>query len=130
MTMPEKRSERRMAENEAVFRQFNEQVQQGVKELRAMAENEGHQSLLANRNTPLHFYCECADEACTERVIMPPATYTAIHKHRRQFITLPGHDVLSIETVVKQTKDYAVVRKHHKPPERPLKLNATPLSNA
>lgn len=80
--MKEKRSERRMAENEAIFRLRNEQVQQGVKELHAMAENEGHQSLLAKRNAPLHFYCECADEACSKRVIIPlrpirPSTKTA-----------------------------------------------------
>ncbi|MFZ1249063.1 MAG: hypothetical protein WAQ24_01960 [Candidatus Saccharimonadales bacterium] len=127
--MTSQRSERRMTENEAVFRQFNEQVQHGVKELKAMAEKEGHQSLLARHNTPLHFYCECAEEACTERIRLTPSTYTKIHKNRKQFVILPGHEVAAIEKIVETKPDYLVVLKDQKPPERPMTLHNTPLSN-
>ena len=68
-------SARRMAENEVVFRTYNETMQQGLVDLAQVAKEDRQEHLMLEAHEELHFYCECSDENCRERIIMPPQTY-------------------------------------------------------
>jgi len=125
--MNKKSSERRQIENEAVFRNMNEQVQVGLDELKYQAEQEGETIQITD--TPLHFYCECSDENCQERVVLKPSTYKNIHSDRKQFIIKPNHEVPDIEEVVDVIDDYLVVRKLLTPTEKTPNLQQTNTNN-
>ncbi len=122
-------SERRMVENEAFFRQANEKIQKKLDKLRAAAKSEGHNFQHYNQDLRLHFYCECADENCRERVVLEIAEYQKIHEKRDRFILLPGHEVAAIERKVDERRGYIIVEKLLNPPETPTKLHATEITN-
>lgn len=119
----------RLAENEVAFRQSNEQVQVKLQELQADAVAEGYPASLLEKSTSLYFYCECSDENCRERIVMKPDAYAKIHKDRQQFIIVPGHEVVSIEKVVKTTPKYAVVKKLIHVPKKAKGLHKTDVDN-
>lgn len=128
--MGESKAKIRMAENEVVFRQYNEKIQKGFAELKVLAQEEGHHSLVDDDDMPLHFYCECSDEDCTKRVILKPSLYSKIHKSRNSFVLIPGHETKSIERTVTEKSGYNVVEKFISPPQKVTQLNPTPLRNA
>jgi len=121
-------SVRRLVENEAVFRQRNEEVEQGLKELEELAASLGDKVPDAN-DLELQFYCECADENCRLRFPVKLEEYADIHQNRRYFMVVPGHELMSIEKIVVKTPNYYVVEKHVDAPEQPQKLNKTEVSN-
>lgn len=106
---------RKMAENEVVFRRYNEQVNITLKKLSILAEEHSQEAYITPNDEPLHFYCECADENCKARIKLKPSVYEQIHNHRDQFIIVPGHQAVQIERVIKTTKSYSVVRKFEVP---------------
>jgi hypothetical protein len=117
----------RMAENESVFREHNERVQQDMAKLKEMAKEDGQSSFVKDEDKPLHFFCECADETCDKRVVMKPSLYQTIHRNRDRFIIAPGHSVKEIERVVDQQPDYYVVEKKFDSPDPPTEgLKRTP----
>jgi hypothetical protein len=118
-----------MLENEAVFREVNEDVQKKFDEINQMSLEEGTAQITLDDHSPLYFYCECSDEDCHQRIKMTPATYNRIHKDRKSFIVLPNHQASSIEKVTKKKSAYSVVKKHLLPPEHPDGLRKTPISN-
>jgi len=131
-SLQEKLSERRLVENEAVFRRYNERVQEGLRAANRMAREDGHDDLVtitADGSLPLHFYCECSDENCTRRIVMEPAEYRRIHKNRKRFILLPGHGVDAVERVVERKPDYTIVEKFVKPSEDVRGLQSTDVDN-
>lgn len=114
--MPESLSDRRRAENEVFFRQENERVRKFVEE----------RSAERGRRAPkLHFYCECHDEDCRERIVMTPTKYQRLHQNSSQFIIIPGHRNPNIERLVRAEPEYVVVEKYMTPPARATKLNNT-----
>lgn len=114
--MPESPADRRRAENEVMFRQENERVQKFVQE----------RSVARKRREPkLHFYCECFDENCRERIIMTPAKYQRLHDNRSRFVIKPGHRDGKIERVVRAEPEYLVIEKYMTPPDNANKLNRT-----
>lgn len=119
-----------MAENEVYFRQQNESVQEGFKSLIKLANEIGQEDLIQETDTPLHFYCECSDENCRERIVIKPSEYTKIHANRNQFVIVPNHEVTNIEKVVAETPEYFVVQKFLDLPEDVDSLNLTPIVNA
>lgn len=123
------RSERRLLENEAVFRRHNERVQAQLARFKQMAERDGHHSLVQRDDLPLHFFCECSDENCAKRIVMASDAYRKIHANRRQFIILPGHEVCSVERVVSSQPEYAVVEKFDRPSEDVAELQPTDVKN-
>ena len=123
-------SERRLAENEVLFRQNNIQVQKSLEKLRKTAKAEGRESLLPETDMPLQFYCECSDENCKQRIILNPTEYSDLHQNSSQFILIPGHNVPRVERTVKITDKYIVVEKYKAPPESPEQLNTTDTHNA
>jgi hypothetical protein len=119
----------RMIENEAIFRQYNEQVKRGFDEVKNVAAETGHEHLAGDFDGKLHFYCECADENCHKRVLLSPRDYNEIHKNRRRFVLVPGHDTNEIERVVARKTEYDVVEKFEQPPETVGTLSRTELNN-
>lgn len=99
-------SERRLVENEVIFREVNKSVQQFADE-----------EMDASSSTPLSFYCECANPDCTERIPMTAARYKELHVGKKLFVVLPGHVFPRVETVVKKEPDFQVVEKHFDPPK-------------
>jgi uncharacterized Zn finger protein len=88
----------RMARNEMLFRDLNEQVE-----------------FVANRldSDPhtFEFFCECADVDCTLRLPMALAVYEEVRSDPTLFVVAPGHERREIEEVLRQTDGYQVVRK-------------------
>lgn len=127
-------SPRRLAENEVVFRQRNEKITKDLEALQKTAEAEGHDAIAQNAKNdsevPLHFYCECSDEKCRQRIILKPKEYRELHANSSQFIIVPGHRVPEVERVVATTDQYHVIEKYMTPPESAEQLNPTPLNKA
>ncbi len=109
-------TERRMVENEVVFRRHNEKVKVGFEKLRKIAEEDGQQHQIAEPNTPLYYLCECSDENCRLRIKMKPSIYDAIHKQRDRFSVIPGHETTKIEKIIEKQAGYTIVEKYITPP--------------
>ena len=89
--------ERRLAQNEALFREVNERVE-----------------TLAGRlgpNFAYEFLCECANADCTFRVNLPLSVYESIRADPQQFVVLPMHYTPEVEELVVEEDGYWVVRK-------------------
>jgi hypothetical protein len=108
--------ERRLAENEVIFRALNESVKNGVEAVNAAAEEAGSAPMHFDGTQPLFFYCECSSPTCTERIKITPDAYNTIHKARDVFTLVPGHNNPDIEDVTETTDEYFVVVKHVQPP--------------
>jgi len=89
--------EARLAQNEALFREVNERMND-------LAADHG--------DATVHEYlCECANADCTFRVRMAPSAYEALRSDPRQFVVLPQHYTPEVETLVAEHEEYWVVRK-------------------
>ncbi len=97
------RSERRLVENEMLFRDANRKVQKHVQE--------NHRSHQIPKSTQLHFYCECSNYHCRDRIILTVDEYEKAHKSHKHFITLSGHENNSVETIIDGNDIYSVVEK-------------------
>ena len=121
--------QRRMAENEVVFRKYNESLIKWASKYDDLAkQSEKHPDGLGE-NIQLDFYCECADENCRERFKISPLTYKKIHRSRDTFIIKPGHEVESIEKVSAVSPRTAIVEKFEVPDSSASELNETPVDN-
>ena len=89
--------EKRLAQNEALFREVNERVD-------AVAHQLGP-------DVPYEFLCECANAGCTFRLTLPPSVYEAVRADPKQFVVLPDHYTPEIEELALQEDTYWVVRK-------------------
>ncbi len=89
--------ERRLAQNEALFREVNERVE-------AVAHRLGP-------DVPYEFVCECANADCTFRDQLSLRTYEAIRSDSKQFVVLPLHYTPEVEDVVEENDTYWIVRK-------------------
>ena len=130
--MDETSSEHRLAENEAIFRRINEQVKLGYDETNRLAREDRQpefQVTVFDDNTPLQFYCECADENCAKRVELTFHEYHEIHENRRRFVIVPGHEVISVEKVIAEKPNYTIVEKNVQPPEDPEEMHPTSIGN-
>lgn len=120
---------RRLIENEVYFRQRNEHVVNGFKELAKVAKEEGQDDYLPDMRIPIHFYCECADEKCRKRVTLTPRKYAQLHKNRSQFVILPTHNVPEVERIRQTETNYLVVEKYLTPPKKAGTTKPTDLHN-
>ena len=89
--------ERRMAQNEALFKEVNERV-------RTVAHRLGP-------DVPYEFLCECANADCTFRIVLPLEVYESIRSDPKQFVVLPLHFTPEVETLVSKDATHWVVRK-------------------
>jgi hypothetical protein len=122
-------SERRMAENEMVFRSHNERVEKGFENLKVMAKEDGQEDLVQFGDIDLQFYCECSDENCRKRVNIKLSQYSKIHKNRSNFVIVPGHSVRRIERIVQKRPSYWVLEKFIDLPKKADGLNSTNVDN-
>jgi hypothetical protein len=98
-------SERRLAENEVIFREVNKSVQEFIEK-----------DLYNAHSGPLHFYCECSNAACRQRVALTAQKYKELHQNSKRFVVVRGHELPEIEKVIQQEDGYAVVEKYGDPP--------------
>lgn len=89
--------EKRMAENEALFREVNERVNDVARQFAV--------------DTVYEYLCECANADCTFRLTMTRGEYEAVRADPAQFGVLPHHFTPEIETVVQENDSYWIVRK-------------------
>jgi hypothetical protein len=89
--------EKRMAENETLFREVNERVE-------AIAHQLGP-------DVPYEFMCECANADCTFRINLSLAEYERVRADPRQFVVLPLHFTPEVERLVLETDTHWIVRK-------------------
>ena len=88
--------DRRIIENEKLFREVNERVAQ----------------MEAGFSGPDPVWvCECGDETCFEKVAVPIADYKRIRSNEAWFVILPGHEKPDVETVVDKNGGFYVVEK-------------------
>jgi hypothetical protein len=90
-------SERRKAENEAIFRDANERLKDVRDRLAAVA-----------GRTP--FFCECEDPVCREVVQLSHEEYEAVRVSAETFLIVRGHPTTG-SVVVEEHDDYVVVAK-------------------
>ena len=89
--------ERRLAQNEALFREVNERV-----------EALGHH---LGPDASYEFLCECANADCTFRITLPLPIYESVRADSTQFVVLPLHYTPEVEDLVVEEDDYWIVRK-------------------
>jgi hypothetical protein len=112
-----KRSERRLKENEIIFREANRNIQQFIEET------------TGKKNAKVRFYCECSNMGCKQRINISISQYGAAHRNEKQFIVVPGHEIPSIEKVIKTSAGYSLVEKTGKmPSEDSLSIALTRLA--
>ncbi len=87
----------RIEENEKLFREVNERVEQLQDSLKAGSEPQ--------------WVCECGDKACFEKLTVPVDEYRDVRAHDGWFLIRPGHEKLGVERLVSQRGGYSVVEK-------------------
>jgi hypothetical protein len=101
---------RRVARNQALFRSVNERVE---------STNEHFGVALEQAD----FVCECADQACMERVKLTLGKYEEVRRVPTHFIVAPGHIYREFERVVEQVDGYVVVEKFGEAGKEALKMD-------
>ena len=88
----------RIGRNEARFRDINERLEQGLRQV---------------PDTPevLEFVCECGDRNCEAHVQLTLAEYEAVRRDSRHFAVIPGHVARDTERVVASHARFEVVEK-------------------
>ena len=95
--MPSERAER-IAENESIFRLANER----------MADWEERQRQDAREL----YFCECGRAECREKVDLLRADYERVRSTSSDFLIVPGHEFLEVETIVESHDEWVRVRKN------------------
>jgi hypothetical protein len=89
---------RRVAENQARFREANEDIN----------------AIARQADLPrIPFVCECANPRCVEILRLSRAEYEAIRADGRRFLNAPDHDAAALgwAVVVERRPDFVVVEK-------------------
>ena len=89
--------ERRLAENEAFFREVNERIATTADQL--------------GPTVPDLYLCECANADCTFRIELAAGEYEAVRADPKQFVVRPDHYTPEIETLVVKHETHWIVRK-------------------
>jgi hypothetical protein len=92
--------ERRMTENETLFREVNERVHDTATQL-----------IGADDDSTNEYFCECANADCTFRITLTQAQYASVREDPKQFVVLPLHFTPEVETLVTKNEGYWLVRK-------------------
>jgi hypothetical protein len=89
--------QRRIASNQALFREANEAIARGL--------------WPGEEHVPVRFRCECAQVDCRGVVELTVSDYERIRGHPRRFVILDGHELPEVERVVESNGDQIVVEK-------------------
>ena len=79
--------EERIARTEALFRDVNERIAESAERFCAR---------------DAEFVCECGDPGCVERVPATLEQYEDVRSNGTTFMVVPGHEIPSVERVVKR----------------------------
>ena len=97
--MSETWRQKRIAKNETSFRDINERLEAGMRQVQ-------------HRPEMLEFVCECGDRNCEEHVRLTLEEYEAVRTDSRRFAVVPGHVFEEVERVVGGTDGrYEIVEK-------------------
>lgn len=122
-------SEKRLAENQVMFRKYNERLQHGIDDYNEMAAEVGEPPFPLPNDTILYFNCECSDNNCNLRVKITLGAYNMIHATRDTFCVIKGHEILKAENVILSTEDYNVVQKKRYPNQDAQTLHPNDIHN-
>jgi hypothetical protein len=86
---------RRLAHNEALFREVNERIH----------------DLRAPRTGGTGYVCECSNSECFETVTLSDTSYREIRAEPTHFLVVPGHELDDIELVIRREPTYLIVEK-------------------
>lgn len=89
--------QQRVAKNEALFRRVNERIEEINEALPGDSESD--------------FLCECGNDDCTAPVSLTLSEYEEVRSDPTHFLSAHGHEAVDVETVVRETDRYAVVKK-------------------
>jgi hypothetical protein len=89
---------RRIAENESSFRDINERLAAGLRQVR-------------DNPDLLEFICECGDRECEFSVLLTLEEYEAVRSDSRRFLIVPGHVFPETERVVAGNDRYEIAEK-------------------
>jgi hypothetical protein len=84
--------QRRVGENEAIFRDVNQMVRRLDPKL-------------------MTILCECGDRACRDQLVIDPDEYEDVREDPMLFILRPGHEAEEAEEVVSKHLEFWIVRK-------------------
>jgi hypothetical protein len=90
-------SQRRLARNEALFRDTNEAIERG--------------QWPGDPAKRVRFRCECSRMDCDQPVELMLAQYEQVRRFPRRFVIAPGHQMPELETVVDHGEGFVVVEK-------------------
>jgi hypothetical protein len=107
----DQRQERRLALNEAIFRDVNERI-------REISDTFGE------KDATYDFLCECSDPGCTEKVVMTSAEYEYVRSDPTRFVVMKGHALPEVESVVDRARDHVVVEKEGAAADIAIQLDA------
>ena len=93
-------AEERKGRNEGVFRDANERLAPAARKIVEGAEDHF-----------VPFICECPDPACREIVLMTLDEYAEVRSVGARGLAVPGHEDLSIETVVASNDRFTMTQK-------------------
>jgi hypothetical protein len=91
--------QRRIVENEALYRSINEKIESLNEAFGALAET-------------MAVICECARLECAEQIELEISMYEHVRADPTHFVVLTGHETLDIETIVEQYEGFTIVRKN------------------
>jgi len=91
--------ERRLAENERLFREVNE----GIEQAALRQGQDGH---------VYEFLCECSNLDCGLALKLNLETYERARADPQVFVVASGHELPEIEDVIFRGPNYELVRKH------------------
>jgi hypothetical protein len=89
--------QRRIAANEAAFREVNEGIARG--------------QWPGEDDAEVGFRCECARLGCNRVIELTPREYERVRAHPRRFAVAVGHEAPRAETIVATQPGYIVVEK-------------------
>jgi hypothetical protein len=90
--------ERRIGENEILYRSVNEKI-------------EGLNAAFGTLTESMTVVCECGDATCTEQIELDIPTYERVRADPTLFVVRPGHVFAEVEDVVERADGYEIVRK-------------------
>jgi hypothetical protein len=89
--------EKRIVQNEALFREVNAHIAELEERIRVGGD-------------PLPLICECANTGCTSVIEVDPGTFEAVRQKPQLFLVAAGHESDS-ETLVGRGAGYFIVEK-------------------
>ena len=96
---------RRVGENQALYRQVNERLEE-------------LNDALGSVSGVFAILCECGDLECAEQVDVPRDVYEATRRYEARFILKPGHEIDQVEHVLDRHESFIVVEKDPGPARR------------